>query len=66
MLAPRIAPLAVVAAFGLAFTSACDGEKTVADAAAATATGPDPSGRSLTLPERQWVELVPARRSALA
>ncbi|GAA0481310.1 hypothetical protein Ade02nite_56610 [Paractinoplanes deccanensis] len=37
----RIAPLAIVASFGLAFASACGEERTAADAAAATAPGPD-------------------------
>jgi hypothetical protein len=44
MRAFRIAPLAVMAAFGVAFASACGDEKTVADAAVATAPGPDPTG----------------------
>ncbi|MFF0373808.1 hypothetical protein [Actinoplanes missouriensis] len=55
MLVTRIAPLAVAAAFGLAFASPCDGEKTIGDAAAISATGPDPSGETRWRP---WVELI--------
>jgi hypothetical protein len=47
MRAFRVAPLAVVAAFGVAFASGCGDEKTVADAATAAAAGPDPSGPEL-------------------
>ena len=57
MLATRIAPLAVAAAFGLAFASPFGGEKTIGDAAAISTTGPDPSGESRWRP---WVELISA------
>ena len=75
MLAARFAPIAVVAALSLGFTWACDGEKTVADAAVATGTGPEPSAhaidvtamaagphRATTNDERPWVEQPPLRR----
>ncbi|WP_250032321.1 hypothetical protein [Paractinoplanes maris] len=55
MLANRIGPFAVAAAFGLAFASPCDGEKTIGDAAAVSTTGPDPSGETRWHP---WVELI--------
>ncbi len=54
MLAARIAPFAVAAAFGLAFTSACDDEMSVADASVAAAGGPDRSAPPSHV--RQWVE----------
>ncbi|XVU21643.1 hypothetical protein ACQPZJ_30775 [Actinoplanes sp. CA-054009] len=49
----RIAPLAIIASFGLAFASACGEERTAADAAAVTAPGPD----TKPAPERPTVYL---------
>lgn len=54
MIATRIAPFAVAAAFGLAFTSACDDERSVADASVSAAAGPDRSNQTSHV--RQWVE----------
>jgi hypothetical protein len=42
MRAARFAPLTLIATLGLAFTSSCGDEKTVGDAAAATATRLEP------------------------
>ncbi len=42
MRSAKLAPVTVIAALGLAFTSACGDEKTVGDAAAATAPRHEP------------------------